>query len=285
MVAIRSVEGPSLAEAVRALVVEGRVALPPLPELADKLLRELRRGEDVGLWELGDAMSSDSALVAAVLRMANSAAFGGLGEVTSIEQAIARLGLRQVTHVVLTVAHRDHYRWPDPERAEVLHALWEHAIASALGARRLAWHEGNPGEAYLAGLLHDVGKLMVLRAVEELERRRKAPRVEHEALLDLMDDLHTTLGGRMLADWHIPESTRAVVHHHHDEVTDPGERLLLRVQVASGLARRIGYHPRADRRLEPAMLPAAQALGLTPADLDELGHGVRSEVEEIRSLL
>lgn len=275
-----------LAEQIREAVKRGRLTLPPLPELAIQLLGMLRDQDHADLTRVGNVIEKDEAFAASVLRLANSALFGGMRQVESLSDASARIGLRQLSTMVTTVSHRGHFVTNDADRLATLHTLWDHALASAVGARQLAVRGGGDrAEAYLAGLLHDVGKLLVLKGVDEIASRPGVPRVDPLVTDALMTQLHCELGGRTLDDWRLPSSIVRVAQHHHDSGPAEEELLVVRVKVASALASKLGFsvHPQPFMQLMP--LQCVERLGLGDLELAEMLVDIEDEVRQVKSML
>jgi HD-like signal output (HDOD) protein len=275
---------PSLVGLVSAMSRAGTLSLPPLPEAALRIEELLRRDEGDPR-EVGDLIQHEPAIAASVIRMANSAAFGGLREVERVDEAVARLGMRQVGVIVVAVAHKGQFTSDDPERGVLLRALWEHAVATATAARHLCGPDGAEGaEAFLAGLLHDVGKLLVVKAVDVLGKRGVTactPPVVDE----LMERLHPTLGHDTLTSWKLPGPICDVALHHHDGAPEGNDRLLARVQAANALTRRMGLHPNPEPDLDLAAVPAVERLGLTELELAALMVDVEDEFARVKTLL
>jgi HD-like signal output (HDOD) protein len=279
------VETRPLATRIRSAVERGEVSLPPLPEVATRVLGLLRDENAADLQKVGDLVRSEPAIAASILRMANSAFFGGLRSVGDVGDAIARLGLRQVATIVTTVAHKGHFTSEEPGRGKLLHALWDHAVATALVARQLAAAGGaDRSEAYLAGLLHDTGKLVVLKALDELEKRDATVRVTAPVQEQLMDELHAQLGHRVLTAWRLPDAiTRAALMHHlqTQALEDP---LVLRVQAADMVARKLGAHPHPEPDLDLLTVLALERLNFADLELAALMVDVEDQLAQIRSL-
>jgi HD-like signal output (HDOD) protein len=159
-----------LTDSVRRLVDSGRIALPPLPGLVNRLMDILRDQDRASSRKVAELVGTDPAVAATLLRWANSAAFGGLSPVSELSLAVARLGFRQVTSAVTTLAHSGHFHSEDPMKSQVLESLWVHAVATAIASKYIAGLTGGePEQSFVAGLLHDTGKLLVLRAADYLE--------------------------------------------------------------------------------------------------------------------
>ncbi len=200
--------------------------LPPMPELAARILR-MRSDPDTTVAQLSEVVAEDPALAAHVVRYANSAFFGQSGKIDSIEDAVFRvLGFEGVVNLALGLALAGHCAMPanGPLGRE---RFWIHATYTATLAQRLAEavpRELNvkPGTAYLAGLLHDLG-YMVLHQLFSSEffwltkvatARPEVPLRQLER--QLLGVEHTELGELLMKAWKMPGEVTAVVRHHHD---------------------------------------------------------------------
>jgi len=275
----------SLPEEIRDHVARGQAALPPLPAVAVRIQSLVRDPERADPRAIASLVHADPAIAAVILRMANSVAYAGLRQITDLAQAVSRLGLHRVGSIVTATAVKDYFESKDPSRQRIFRALWNHSVATALGARCLAGTEGGGAEdAFLAGLLHDIGKLLVLEAIQTLEKRG-APSTTPAVVEELMDLLHAELGNRCLTSWKLPAWTASVALHHHDARPAASETLLLRVQVANAIARKIGAHPAPDPALVLRDVPAVALLGLTDDGLASVSAAVESELASLRALL
>jgi len=275
-----------LTEQIRKAVAAGKLSLPPLPRIVTQLKELLADEERVSSKQVATLIRNEPAIAASLLRMANSAAFGGLHPISDLTQAIARLGFKQVSSVVTALAHSSHFHSNDPAMKHWLEVLWGHAVATALGARAVAnLTAGDPEEAFMAGLLHDTGKLLVLKAVDYIEKDRKLAVVTPGVLDELMDILHAELGHRTLMDWHLPAPICDVALRHHDKNLDLNDSLIIRVQVADAIARKIGEHPKPKPDLDLLEVPAVEQLSLTDIELATLTVDLEDEIAEVKQLV
>jgi HD-like signal output (HDOD) protein len=274
----------SLAEQIRQLGEDGEITLPPLPEIATRLAELLQDEESAETRQVAELIEKDPAIASAILRMANSASFAGMKPVTDVNASVARLGMRQVSLLVTAIAHKGHFTTSDPRKVDLLHALWDHAVATAIAARHLAAAGGDDrSEAFLAGLLHDTGKLLVLKGIDHLEKKKRQPAMTMPVVEELMSMLHARLGHVVLTAWNIPvPACRAALHHHDAE---PHDLLVLRVQAANAIARKLGAHPHPDPDLVLVDVPAVERLNLGDLELATLIVDVEDEFQQVRALL
>jgi HD-like signal output (HDOD) protein len=281
-----AIESQPLTEQIRKAVQRGRVTIPPLPELVTQLRQLLRDEARASSTRVAKLVRNDPALAASLLRMANSAAFGGLQKITDLSLAVARLGFRQVTSVVTAMAHSGHFESNDPARRELLRSLWGHAVATALAAKQIArLTSGDREESFVAGLLHDAGKLVVLKAVDHLEKSQKIVSLTPAVVDELMEVLHTELGHQILVSWHLPDPVCEAALHHHDHDLDSADTLVMRVQAADAIARKMGEHPKPDPQLNLLELASIEHLNLSDIELASLMVDLEDQIAEIRKLL
>lgn len=276
---------PALADRIKEAVHSGKVCLPPLPELATRLIALLRDEERASARGVADLLGNDPAMTAGILRMANSAIFGGLRTVSDLDQAVARLGMQRIGALVTTVIHKGHFHTTHTQWNKYVMSLWDHAITTALGARRFAAHTScDATEAYLAGLLHDAGKLMVLKGVDEITRGSAAPYPTPPVIEELMDLLHPHLGYETLMTWKLPGTICRVVLHHHDPEPGADDHLLGSVQAANAVSRKMGMHPWPDPDLNLLKVRAIERMGLDDLELAALMVDLEDEFQGIRQM-
>jgi HD-like signal output (HDOD) protein len=272
----------SIADRIVQAVESDEVHIPPLPELTLRLGDLLSR-DDTDARQVAELVRSDPAVAASLLRIANSVVFGGLQKVTELKQAIARLGLRQVHGIVTALQVKGNFHHDGKVKSEILHQLWDHSVATAFAARRLAQRlEIDAEEAFLAGLLHDTGRLLVLKAIDKLETELDAPPTR-PVLDELMELLHGRLGHAALSRWQIAEAV-AQVALLHEEPPREGNPLLLCIQAADAISAKLGFHlvptPDADLLQDDAV----SMLELSDMELATMMVDLEDELEEIRKL-
>jgi len=252
---------PSLAHEVETAIASGTVELPVLPEVALQVREVVAR--DGPLADVVAVVEREPAFAAAVLRYANSVAFAGLRPVTDLKQAISRLGMGAVEQTVLAVAARAAFTSAHPEDVAQYRLLWEHSLVTALAARRLAARVAPPEQAFLAGLLHDVGKAVLLRCLAILRARPGGLQLSAEALHEFMTTLHCQTGDRFLESWSIPLEIRTAVRRHHDHDLDPArDRLVAAVACADRVAAKLGASTNPDADTSVLDHPGARVLRL-----------------------
>ena len=279
------VERP-LTEQIRNVALNGKVSLLPLPRVSRRLLSLLEDRDRADSRLIADLVRTDSVITSALLRMANSAFFGGLERITDLSQAISRIGLNRVGSMVTTLVHKGQFRTDEPARREFVERLWDHAVAAALAARRLAVLAGaDPEESYLAGLLHDIGKLLALKAADHLAEANSDFEITAESVDEVLEAVHPELGFSVLTQWRLPDSICKAVLSHHDESPGIREGLVLRVQAADAISRKLGAHPRPAPDLVLEEVGAVERLDLTDLELATLLVDLEDEIRDVMKLI
>jgi putative nucleotidyltransferase with HDIG domain len=258
------VPGESLAALVEAEIREGRVELPVLPEAAARVRAII--ANDGGAPQIVAVIEREPALAAAVLRYANSVAYAGLREITNLQQAVMRLGFGAVERTVLALSAKNAFSATDKRDEHVYRKLWNHSVTTALAARRLAPRSPafSSETVFLAGLLHDIGKLVVMRtAVAMRHRDPEHCSFSQDTLIEFFDALHCKVGEVLCDAWNIPAEIRDVISRHHDEHLAGAQDLLVAtVQVANLMSRKIGASLKPDPNVSILGSPAASMLRL-----------------------
>ncbi len=252
--------------------------LPPSPLVATKLL-ELLNEPDTELRELVTTLSLDPAVSARILKMANSAVYDQQRKVTTVERAIVILGQNNLRNIALDSSLRNAKR----TYGLLERRLWENSIGSAVGCRLIARASGtcDAEEAYLAGLLHQVGKTLMINRDKALyqEVQRIVDAGDGE-LIDVERGLyaysHDLVGAALLDNWSFPEQLIAATHHHHDfeGLADEDSELYTLcsiINLADGFCRYFGIgYPHPNEEIDLALLPGALTLELNPVMIDKL---------------
>lgn len=209
--------------------------LPVFPTVVFKALA-LTADSNVNLGQLEKLLASDQVLAGQLIRAANSSLHGARQPISTIRHAASYLGLELSRKVIAAAALK-----PLVASTE-LKVLWRHSLEIAEKMEWLAVQSGSvpPMEAYLAGLVHDVGRLVLIRSRSEVSRcyarliERGCPPVLAECALAGRD--HGDIGASVLAIWKFPGHIREAVRHHHRPEKSDGvlASLLYSAEAASG---------------------------------------------------
>ncbi len=231
----------SLQDQIAAALRKPGVQLPVFNPVALEL-QQLMQQEDVPSNTIESTIQRDPALSIQVLRMANSSVYSGLAKITTLRQALARVGTRQILRIAFAASQQGLYRSANPLNRRDMDLIWEAALGAAHGASWIAERSGHSDlseQAFLAGLLHDIGKLVILRAFDEIAADAGAGRGLPQTLVnETVAALHAGYGEDLLRRWNLPEEYCVVARDHHAERWDSGNVLLVCVRLADLVCRR-----------------------------------------------
>jgi len=240
---------------------------------------------------IGDAVSHDPAMSTYLLRMVNSAFFGRSRRVHLVSHAVGLVGRRQLRQVALATTVIHMFRML-PESLVDMESFWRHSLATGICARGLGKNLALSNEQlFTAGLLHDVGSLVILMN-RPLEARKilttcaQGSTLVHEAERAILGCDHSEVGAALLEQWGIGGATATAVEHHHNPGAAPtNQRVAALVHIADVIvsALQIGS---SGERLVPSFDPRAWEIsGLRQEVLGEVIEALEAEFEVISAML
>jgi HD-like signal output (HDOD) protein len=266
---------PSILPRLTALVARGD-DLPALPALLLQLHHVLH-DERAGAWNIADVIERDPALTARLLRAANSAAFSRGQPLTSVVSAVSRLGREHVRAICVVHAVSDAFgagRGRLDARAFWAHSATVAALTSNLWVRVGDLRAVSADEAYVVGLLHDVGLLVLDRHFPDEFAALLAARIESDEPLGALEQRlhgvdHGTVGGLMIGRWSMPAYVADAISHHDepDAAPETARRLAMVLAAAEGMCWQMDLGLLVEGR--PVELPAIllRRLGVPAAEV------------------
>ncbi len=272
-------------------IYESVRSLPPLPAAVERLLA-MSREPEVNFRKVAQVIESDPALTARILRAANSAFYGVSRRVQTVRQAVVLLGHEVIINLALGVSVLNLKRnllkqWPgDPA------AFWRHSLSVALLARELARQLklADSEGAFVAGLLHDIGKLVLLSHhgvvyAQVLLAARQSSQPLHMLESELFEVDHAAAGYALCQHWNLPEALAQAVAEHHAEAPPASDTLAELVYDANELIKRLGLGDSGNpyTTLQTGPLPPHRRL--PSARLRELIRQLVTELEHTEAIL
>ncbi len=268
--------------AMQALIDEGRLDLPMLPDVANQILASVR-DERSDAAHLAQLIHQDQSIAAHLLQVANSPAFMGSRKIVSLQQAIARLGLRTISEITLAMVVKAQL-FNVRGHEVILDRLWRHALASATWAREIARTlRYNVESAFLCGLLHEIGKPSALQALVDLDAQQGFG-CGKDAIHELMDEFHIQVGNRLACEWTLPDPVCEAIAHYQDyDQARCFARDAMIVHCADAFATALIDEERFD---EEALreLPVLSELNLYPDDVSALFGKIEIVEETVEAL-
>ncbi|HMO18154.1 MAG TPA: HDOD domain-containing protein [Oligoflexia bacterium] len=250
--------------------------LPPLPHVAAQAL-QLIEDPDTTAGKLTNLLGQDAALTARVLKIANSAMFSRQREISTINQAIMTIGFKTLKGIIVAATLRQLNRKFGP----IEKMIWENSTCTAVACRILGTHmkKSYVEEIFLFGLLHDLGKLVLMRQIpkeyEQIMEQAKKGEKFHIAEQKSFGFAHPLIGALVAKKWNFSTDTCQAILHHHDDIPAKVENELqektLLVLLADLLSHSLGIgHPEGYSDQSDEILNLGKLLGLDEKDLENL---------------
>jgi len=271
--------------------------LPMVPETARKLVTMLNQ-PDTHRDELISTLRCDNVLTAKLLRVCNSAHSGLKSPVSSIEQAVLLLGDNAIFRMVCAIGFGGAMGFALPSYAVEANGLWGHSLSTGMGAEYLieveAYGDFHPSVAFTAGLLHDIGKLVLnqiftpkCRAeIRVLISQNSLSRVEAEKVV--LGANHAEVGACLLQKWSLPEIIIEAVANHHAPITQPVPQLSAIIYLANCASHLSGPSPGGSDAVALRPSPVmAQLLGMQQEKIEQMVsrlHGAMKAVNQYMSV-
>ena len=271
----------------------GKIDLPSMPATLARVIQITNSPEATASSVAGIVML-DQSLSTKVLRLANSAYFGRRNKAETVSEAVVTLGFSQVRNLAASASVVDAlfprqmfpgFGWQE---------MWIHSVTCAVASEALCRRVSGMREAesaFVAGLLHDVGKLIVARAlparfrqIVDVCRERKIPMVEAEK--ELLSTDHAQIGGELVEQWQFPETLRAGITYHHDpEGCFDHEDIARIVAGANLLAKRMARNCIFGVGVDISLKEVADAAGTSADGMDFIVTQVRDRMRECSEIL
>jgi len=262
--------------------------LPTLPSILSQILATVG-DPDASAVELSRHIAADQSLSAGLLKVVNSASYGHYRRVDTITQAVVILGFYEVRNLALAaVAFRSFPRGhSDYDRVQ----LWRHSLATAIATERCAKMFRVPSEnAFMAGLLHDIGKV-VLDALypDRFRECARRARLEQRPVRELEHEIfgmdHADVGALLGQRWLLPPTLVAVLQSHHDpNPAMPGARLVALTGLGDFIAYQAGFGE-SSNGCPPAAPPEVPGIPVTEENWSIVAGDLRLHSERINELL
>lgn len=266
---------------VEALV---KLKLLPLDRTVFRI-SELLRNPYVSTKKLAATIGFDPLLAARILKLANSSLYSRKSQIDSIRHAIETIGIGALYDMVMMEAMASGFA---KEIGTTVYGrvIWEHSVAVALLARELSDVLKLPGteEAFLCGLFHDIGKILLIRTGRERFEALPENKSENEALRDEEDVFgltHAEIGGYVTQKWQLPEVVCSVILHHHKPPEAAASAAVMHIVIVADLIANAAGH--GLRRVDDAEVFGSEsvaALKLDPARLTAVWKKIQTPLTD-----
>ena len=222
----------------------GEIVLPSLPKITNKFRELVDKGAD--LKEIAELLRTDTSISAKLISVSNSPYYRGVDENLTLDQAIGRLGLKTTRQYVDVICNRNLYdKNTSKKYLLITEKLWTHSLTCAYASQTIVQTLGLvlKEDAFTLGLFHDIGKLILIRIINEFEEKGKfGGEAPQEELLDTLEKLHGSFGAALLKRWRFSGIYQNVALSHDSQIGSEGKsKELLVINFANLLVKSMGY--------------------------------------------
>lgn len=263
----------------------------PFPKVVQRVM-EMLADPETDVQDLAEVIQFDQVITANVLKICNASYFGLPRKVASLNEALVVVGQDTLKDIIITSSSARFYKGGVGEGYKLEQGeLWKHSVATGILAKHMVRHikDVEPGAAYTAGLLHDIGKrfLSTFVADDFKEIMLKVVRDQCsfvEAEKELLGITHAELGGMILKKWEFPEAMQLAVLQHHDPDALKKDPLTALIALSNALVISMGIGVGADGLATKMQGEGLKRFGITPLDLDMCMVNLVSDMEQAQEL-
>ena len=247
------------------------------------------KSQQSSLASIGEVIQKDPDLTARLLRLANSSFYGFATRLSTVAEAVSLIGIQQVQDLIVVSSVLDRFVGI-PESLVNMNSFWRHSLAVGIGARVLAMERRlpKPEKFFVVGLLHDVGRLVLLsqatetaQAVFELCRQRRM--LLREAEVQVLGYDHQQIAGKLLQYWNYPEFFSLAIANHHTPATCAAKMEAAVVHIADHLANAMALGSSGERFIPSLDETAWSTLGLGPEVLSQVVTAIDEQIEAVEA--
>lgn len=272
-------------------IIECVGSIQPLPDTALKLMKIMSDPKST-LDEIVGTIKYDQAVTSEVLKLCNSAYFGLSRKVTSLEDALVCLGTAKVLQMVMSVHTNNMLAQEQQGYGLDPGILWKHSVAVALASSQFAQKLKLPDSnlAFTAGLLHDIGKVILNEHVaEEFVEIVRLVTDEHLAFVEaerrVLGFSHEEVGAMMAEKWKLPDPiVRCIRYHHAPSDLEPHDPLVDAIYLANCVCLLFGIGLGEDGLCSRADASVLERYKLRHADLEIIGAQVVVELQRVQAM-
>lgn len=260
------------------------ISLPSAPKLLHKIINMLN-DENVSMSEIASVIEKEPSISSRIIKAANSSEFAGSKPARNAQEAVMRLGLKRMLNYVIVVNNAQMFTVDNPLIEGVRQEIWRHSLITGICARYIGVQSGysQPDNLFAYGLLHDLGKLSLLRVLQELPEDTP---MDTESIYQTVNRFHTHFGGTLLDRWVFPREFVDIAARHHDApIRGVHGKYLIITAFANKIAHAFDEGEMDETTMGQLMrLPHAGLLKIQQTSMTGLEEAVNREMEAMKDL-
>jgi len=277
--------------------VAGKINNLPTPPIVFTQIIKVLNNPKSSAQEIGAIIAEDPALTAKVLKLTNSSFFGLSSTITNVKQATLILGLNVIKSLVISSSVFDTFAKNGNLDKEYLEYFWRHSLLTALMAKIIAKYvkRGFLYEsefAFSGGLLHDIGKLIIVSHLQEAYTQIKAISEQDQSLpeidieTDILEFNHSDLGAYMASRWNLTGEIAFAILYHHSLEALPVDNFAAVVHLADYLAHKSEFpNGEITRKLNPFFTEVWEILELDPSNEDQMVQRLKDDYAKAETFM
>jgi len=268
---------------------QGEINLPSIPQINVKFQELIDRGADYR--QISELLKQDVAIASKLIMVSNSPLYRGVDINRTLEQAISRLGIAVTQQYVNVISNRALYTVSQKKYVPLIERLWQHSLSCAFACQTVASSlETKPqfdNDPFILGLLHDIGKLILLQVIGELENKGKfVAEIPIGEVLKITEAYHGQFGSALLKRWKFASGcTQAALYHDNLNEADPISKELLVVHFANLLVKSLGFAFTNGNSPDIQSAQSAQLLKIEPPVAEAVKQETLRYMDEVGKVL
>ena len=258
---------------------EGKMDPPVMPEVINEIQKVLH-SPSANAESLARVIEQDAVISLKLIAVANSPFYRGVEKIRSVRNAIPRLGLKETENIVSAVSNKNLYRTGNAQFRKLMETLWKHSLACAYVSREISEMLSfeDTDKYFLMGLMHDIGKVLLLNALSKILSRNTNVRMED--VNASIQQLHCNFGGALLKRWNFEqEYIRVATMHEGSSMPKTAPKTVLVVHLANNMTRNMGYSVH-EEEVDLAELESVASLDISIEKVVRIQDAVKKFMQE-----
>ena len=260
----------------------GKINPPVMPQVVRELQTVIKQPKSTPE-QLAEVIEKDPTISLRLISVANSPVYRGITEIRNVKTAIPRLGLKETLNIVMAIANKSLYESKNVNFKILMDRLWVHALACDYGSKLIAQtlKLDDLEKYFLMGLIHDIGKILLLNAFSEVSTGKL---LSMDAIHANVQEAHIGLGSILLKRWGFDKEFINVISHHEDVEFSPDTvKEILVVHLSNMLTRQIGFSL-FEEEVDFTELHSATILKMAPEQMEDIGEEVKTIISDVAHL-
>ena len=276
----------SFLEIIEDYVESDKITLPPFDRTALMIQQEIQK-PDVKISKIEKLIIADTAMSSQILKIANSAFFKGLSKVITIREAIVRLGLDEITRIIMILTQKDLYSTKDTFIKNYRSILWQHALVCAQTSQWVAKEAGFEEvaqEVFFASLMHDIGKLFLITVIEHIKKSNDVPFISSKSVInEIIKGQHAEQGYKLMVKWNLPDQYCQATKEHHDKKFDPKNVSLIILRLVNKTCNKVGISIDRQKNSNDSIAAEANFFGFSEIKLAQLELQIEDALKRVNT--